>query len=267
MPTTASPYSPSGGQRSPSPSHGATTASRLAARGAARGSAAPVAADADWPRRVEPDPAVERGSRRGPPHFLRVPQTFLRRIQDTSIMKRTRIVLATFGVLALAGGGTAIAAKGKGGSARLRAGFVGHKFHGPGQLLDTAASYLGVAPADLAAKLRGGTTLAQIASATQGKTAQGLVDALVAAEKKGLADAVTAKRLTQAQADAIAKELPQRTTDFVNGAHRGPGFRGGPGFHRGHWDDLQVVADYLGTPVSSVVTQLMSGKTLAAIAN
>src|SRR4051794_7397936 len=142
-------------------------------------------------------------------------------------MKRTRIVLAVFGVLALAGGGTAIAAKGKGGSQRLRAGFVGHKFHGPGQLLDTAASYLGVAPADLAAKLRGGTTLAQIAGATQGKTAQGLVDALVAAEKKGLADAVTAKRLTQAQADAIAKELPQRTTDFVNGAHRGPAFRGG----------------------------------------
>jgi len=176
-------------------------------------------------------------------------------------MKRTRIVLAVFGVLALAGGGTAIAAKGKGGSHRLRAGFVGHKFHGPGQLLDTAASYLGVAPADLAAKLRGGTTLAQIAGATQGKTAQGLVDALVAAEKKGLADAVTAKRLTQAQADAIAKELPQRTTDFVNGAHRGPAFRGGRD------EGLQAVADYLGTPISSIVTQLLSGKTLAAIAN
>jgi hypothetical protein len=182
-------------------------------------------------------------------------------------MKRTRVVLAVFGVLALAGGGTALAAKGKGNSPRLRAGFVGHKFHGHGQLLQTAASYLGLAPTDLATRLRGGTTLAQIAGATQGKTVQGLVDALVTAEKRALADAVTAKRLTQAQADAIAKELPPRTTDFVNGALRGPGFRGGPGFHSGHWDDLQVVADYLGTPVSSVVTQLMSGKTLGAIAN
>ena len=178
-------------------------------------------------------------------------------------MKRTRVLLAVFGVLALAGGGTAIAAKGKGSSQRLRAGFVGHKFHGPSQLLDTAASYLGLAPADLAAKLRGGTTLAQVAGATQGKTVQGLIDALVSAEKKGLADAVAAKRLTQAQADAIAQELPQRTTDFVNGTFRPHGF----GFRMGCGDDLQVVADYLGTSVPSVLTQLMSGKTLAAIAN
>ena len=135
-------------------------------------------------------------------------------------MKRTRIVLAVFGVLALAGSGTAIAAKGKGGSQRLRAGFVGHTFHGPGQLLDTAASYLGVAPADLATKLRGGTTLAQIAGATQGKTVQGLVDALVAAEKKGLADAVTAKRLTQAQEDKIVADLHGRLGDIVN--RKGP---------------------------------------------
>ena len=178
-------------------------------------------------------------------------------------MKRTRVLLAVFGVLALAGGGTAIAAKGKGSSQRLRAGFVGHKFHGPSQLLDTAASYLGLAPADLATKLRGGTTLAQIAGATPGRTVQGLVDALVAAEQKGLADAVTAKRLTQAQADAIAKELPKRTTDFVNGTFRGHGF----GFRGGRGDYLQVIADYLGTSPASVVNQLMSGKTLAAIAN
>jgi hypothetical protein len=175
------------------------------------------------------------------------------------------VTLAVLGVLALAGGGTALAAKGKGSSQRLRAGFVGHKFHGPGQLLDTAASYLGLAPADLASQLRSGKTLAQIAAATQGRSVQGLVDALVGAEKKGLADAVAAKRLTQAQADAIANELPQRTSDFVNGAFRGHGppfgFRGGRG------DDMQVVADYLGTTVPSVLTQLMSGKTLAAIAN
>src|SRR3954451_17902278 len=163
-------------------------------------------------------------------------------------MKRTTAILVVFGVLALAGGGTALAAKGKGSSQRLRAGFVGHKFHGPAQLLDTASSYLGLAPADLATRLRGGTTLAQIAGATQGKTVQGLVDALVAAEKKGLAAAVTAKRLTQAQAEAIAHDLPQRAADLVNGKARGHGFRGVRG------DDLQVVANYLGTPVSSLVT-------------
>jgi hypothetical protein len=180
-------------------------------------------------------------------------------------VKRVQATLVVLGVLALAGGGTALASKGKGGSQRLRAGFVGHKFAGPGPLLDTAASYLGVPPAALATQLRGGKTLAQIAGATQGRTVQGLVDALVVAEKKGLADAVAAKRLTQAQADAIAKELPQRTSDFVNGTFRG---HGPPfGFRPGHGDDMQAVADYLGTTVASVLAQLMNGTTLAGIAN
>jgi hypothetical protein len=140
------------------------------------------------------------------------------RLPDTAPVKRTRVVAVVLGVLALAGGGTALAAKGKGGSQRLRAGFVGHRFHGPRQLLDTAASYLGLEPADLATKLRSGTTLAQIAGTTPGRTVPGLIDALVASEKKGLADAVLAKRLTQAQADRIVQELPQRTSALVNGS-------------------------------------------------
>ena len=176
-------------------------------------------------------------------------------------MRRTQLSLAVFGVLALVGGGTALAAKGKGHGA-LRTGVVGHRLHGPDRMLDTVSSYLGIGAADLAAQLRGGKTLADVANATNGKSAQGLVDALVAAEKKNLDAAVAAGRLTQAQADSIAKMLEQRTTGFVNGAHRGPG----PHVGGGPSDDLQVAADYLGTTAASLMTQLRGGKTLADVA-
>jgi hypothetical protein len=184
-------------------------------------------------------------------------------------MKRTQLSLVVLGILALAGGGTALAAKSRGGGPPLRTGVVAYRFHGPGKMLDTASSYLGIDSAALLTQLKSGKTLAQIANATSGKSAQGLIDALVAAEKTNLADAVAAGRLTQSQADTISASLAQRTTDFVNGtfpAHR-PGF-GGPGFgHAGPADDLQVVADYLGTTVPALMTQLQGGKTLAQIAS
>ena len=179
-------------------------------------------------------------------------------------MRRTQISLAVLGLLALAGGGTALAAKAKG-HAPLRVGVVGHRLHGPGQLLDAAASYLGIGTADLLSQLRGGKTLADVAGATQGRSVQGLVDALVASERKELDTAVAAGRLTRAQADGIAQTLAQRTSDFVNGTFRGHGppfgFRHGPG------DDLQVAADYLGTTVALLLAQLMGGKTLADVAS
>jgi hypothetical protein len=188
-------------------------------------------------------------------------------------MKRTQVSLVVLGLLALVGGGTALAAKGRAGAAQLsggplRTGVVGHRLHGPGELLGTAASYLGLTPTALATQLQTGQTLAQIADATSGKSAQGLVDALVAAEKKSLADAVAAQRLTQAQADRISQTLAQRTTDLVDGTFRAHRLAPGRGFgHPGRSDDLQAAADYLGTTVSALATQLQSGKTLAAIAS
>jgi hypothetical protein len=102
---------------------------------------------------------------------------------------------------------------------------------GHGDLLDTAASYLGVTEEQLRSELAGGKTLAQAAK-DHGKTADGLVSALVAAEKKRVESAVSAGRLTRAQADTIEAGLEQRMTELVNGALRGPrrGFEHGFGF-------------------------------------
>lgn len=105
--------------------------------------------------------------------------------------------------------------------------------------LDTAASYLGVTEDSLREALRNGKTLAGIAK-DEGKTVDGLVDALVTAATKTLDEAVSAGRLTKVQRDKLVADLEQRTTDMVRGERPAfprlrPGFehrRGpGPGFH------------------------------------
>ena len=183
---------------------------------------------------------------------------------------KTRIALIGVGVLALAGGGTALASKSNGPAKGTLAAPRGG--HGPndGQSdeLGVAASYLGTTAANLLTQLQAGKTLAQVATATSGKTTAGLIAALVAAEKTEIAAAVTAGKLTQAQADQITPTLTQRFTDLVNGTRPaggpGPGgFGHGPGAPS---DDLAAAATYLGTTSASLVTQLQAGKTLAQVA-
>jgi polyhydroxyalkanoate synthesis regulator phasin len=93
--------------------------------------------------------------------------------------------------------------------------------------LDAAASYLGLTEDQLRTQLQSGKTLADVAKA-QGKSVDGLIDALVAATKKDLDDAVADGRLTKAQADRILADMKQRITDRVNG--KLPQFNGRPVF-------------------------------------
>jgi polyhydroxyalkanoate synthesis regulator phasin len=180
-------------------------------------------------------------------------------------MTKTQLVLVTAGVAALAGGGTALAAKSHA-QTRGSAVHVGAPAHhgGHGDDLDAAATYLGTTTSDLLTQLQAGKTLAQIA----GSKTPGLIAALVAHEQQEIADAVKAGGLTQAQADQVAPTLTQRFTDLVNGVRPagGPGFGPGHGPRGGHGDDLDAAATYLGTTTSDLVTQLQGGETLAQIA-
>jgi uncharacterized protein YidB (DUF937 family) len=90
----------------------------------------------------------------------------------------------------------------------------GFGFHHLGKL-DAAASYIGISEEQLRTELESGKTLAQVAQA-HGKSADGLVDALVAAAKKHVDAAVAAGRLTQAQADQMLNDLRDRITSMVN---------------------------------------------------
>jgi hypothetical protein len=97
--------------------------------------------------------------------------------------------------------------------------------------LDAAASYLGLSESDLLAKLQSGKSLADVAK-DQGKSVDGLVQALVDDAKTHLDQAVADGHLTQAMEDQILGQVKQHITDLVNGTAPqgfGPNFRGGSG--------------------------------------
>jgi hypothetical protein len=84
------------------------------------------------------------------------------------------------------------------------------------QLLASSASYLGLSKSKLAAELRTGKTLAQVAKETAGKSEAGLVEALVSARKTALAKAVAAGRIAQQRVDSALPKLESRVTAAVN---------------------------------------------------
>jgi deferrochelatase/peroxidase EfeB len=100
--------------------------------------------------------------------------------------------------------------------------------------VEDVAAYLGLKPADLAAQLRSGKSLADIAKA-QGKTVDGLKTAIKDAATKQLDAAVTAGKLTKDQETKVLDDLASHLDDLVNGVHEHGGF----GFRHGHdgWDD------------------------------
>jgi ribosomal protein L10 len=101
-----------------------------------------------------------------------------------------------------------------------KSGHHGWKHH-RGSLLALPAAYLGISTDALKDQLKSGKTLAQVAAATPGKSAQGLVDYLVAQAKTKLDAKVAAGKLTQAQEDAWLAKLTSWVTAVVNGSwHR-----------------------------------------------
>jgi uncharacterized protein YidB (DUF937 family) len=96
--------------------------------------------------------------------------------------------------------------------------------HHWGRDLDAAAAYLGLTEAQLDAALESGKSLAQVAK-EKGKSADKLVDALVAAATKRVDQAVTDGRLTKTQRDKIVADVKEWTTAIVNGTAPPEGFR------------------------------------------
>ncbi len=112
--------------------------------------------------------------------------------------------------------------------------------HHHASAIATAADYLGLSQARLRGELRSGRSLAQVANATDGKSAAGLVAAL---EKQKLA--------------AAAASLPGRIA-FAVDRPRGAGARSGT---------LRAAAGYLGVSAAQLRTEERAGKTLAQIAD
>lgn len=131
-------------------------------------------------------------------------------------------------------------------------------------LFDQSATYLGMAPKDLRAKLPG-TSLGAIANATAGKSRDGLVTTLVNAVNAAIDKAVTDGKITQAQADKAKAAAPARIAKFVDHVWPTPKPKM-PNVRAFIGDVMSTSRDYIGISQKDLAAQLRDGKSLAEIA-
>ncbi|HKG02335.1 MAG TPA: hypothetical protein VKB03_04090 [Conexibacter sp.] len=99
---------------------------------------------------------------------------------------------------------------------------MGGPGHGPFDAgLTAAADYVGLTRAALARQLQSGKSLADVARA-QGKSVDGLEQALVDEAKTRLDRDVADRKLTSDQRDQILREVQEHVADLVNGRAPGP---------------------------------------------
>ncbi len=132
-------------------------------------------------------------------------------------------------------------------------------------LFGQSATYLGVQPAELKAKLPG-TSLGAIANATPGKSRDGLVTHLVNAANQAIAKALADGKITQAQADRATAAVPEHVAKFVDHTWPAPKPRM-PNVRAFIGDVMDESRDYLGISQKDLMTQLRSGKSLGEIAD
>jgi hypothetical protein len=145
---------------------------------------------------------------------------------------------------------------------------MGRGHRGPGGLigqgLDTVAETLGITTDEVRTALQSGQSLADLA-VSKGKTAQDVIDAVVAEATTKINDKVTAGDMTQAQADQLIAGLTTGITAFVNGTPpvgmpgSGPGFGGPFGMgHHGNDNDADDDAPAV-VPAAPATTDTVAG--------
>jgi hypothetical protein len=122
-----------------------------------------------------------------------------------------------------------------------------------GSYFTAAANYIGITEAQLRTELGTDKSLADVAIA-HGKTRDGLIAALTAAQQQNIATLVDQKGIG-------ARPNP------ANGKVPGPGFGRGPGSRNVIGDSIAAAATYLGTTTADLETKMRAGQTLAQIAN
>jgi hypothetical protein len=116
-----------------------------------------------------------------------------------------------------------------------------HSRHKDGtDLLGVAAGYLGTTPAELHSEMQSGKSLAEIADATSGKSAQGLIQTLETAAKKKL----------HAAAAKLSARIVAKVDEHPDGGGRA----------------VHAAMSYLGLSVTQLRDDMRSGETLAQVA-
>ena len=155
---------------------------------------------------------------------------------ELTLRRRLAAGAATVVALGGVGTGTAVACNGPGDghdvpaaqmAFTLRVAQHGVRFGQPA-LLRSATADLGISGADLAARLRSGQTLAQIADAIPGKSADGLVDAIVKAARTRLDPLVARGALSASVEQRVLARLTVAIRRLVDGRPVVPPMRGAP---------------------------------------
>ncbi len=168
---------------------------------------------------------------------------------------RKRNAMIALAIAAIAAGViVAVASSGGGGHARGSAARAkGEAARAGGRTeAQAAAAYLGLTTAELHRQLQSGHTLAQIADTTGGKSATGLVEALLSKRAAQLSAAVKAKKLSSASERRRLASLRRRLEAELE---RTPGYT-----------DLPAAARYLGVSTAQLRADLRAGRSLAQIA-
>jgi uncharacterized protein (DUF433 family) len=171
------------------------------------------------------------------------------------------LALTVAGVL-LAGGSAAWAqSDGSGGSgAPGAAAQQGRRGHGARLALQTAATTIGVSPQDLAGQIRGGKTVAAVAT-EHNVDPNSVVNAVVAALTQQIDQAVAQGKIDGNRADQAKQKLPNFANRFVNETKS---MRG-----RGHAilkDAANAAAKEIGVSVADLKQARKDGKSIAQVA-
>ena len=209
-------------------------------------------------------------------------------------LRSPSVLIAVVALLVLVGGGAAFATTQGGGSGSsapksdsAMPGFEGiatgeraDMFRGMGRaprFAEAASDYLGLSVSQIFERLANGQSLAQMAKA-QGKSVEGLKNAIVDGAEADLAKKVDEGWLTDQQRDSILKLVRSSIDEIVNheglpgpdskpGRGFGPGGMPGlPGPRLGMLPGVDEAAKYLGLSVDELTTRLGNGRSLAQIA-
>jgi hypothetical protein len=166
-------------------------------------------------------------------------------------MNARYLAAASAVLLALGGAGSAAAGSSQG--SRLSQ----SQASGDDAFVGVEVAYLGIDKQTLVGKLKEGQSLAQIATA-QGKSPQGLIDALVTASKKQLDAKVKTGKLSKAKAATVLAKLRPQVVKLV-GKSFGPNAKI-PAVY------LKAILGYLQIGDQTLQQELNAGKSLGQIA-
>src|SRR6266511_6403549 len=179
---------------------------------------------------------------------------------EGNLMKKLLASVAVTGLL-VGGAATTAWAAGpagtSGGSGGGSAGaHQGRRGHGVRLAILTAASTIGVQPADLLTQIRGGKTVAQVAT-EHGVDPAGVVSAIVVAGTRRIDQAAARGTIDASKADQAKQKLPDVANRFLNEPKPTNGNGRGYGLRK---EALQAAAEELETKLLDRVKQFVNGE-------